>query len=66
MLGPFWIAGSMFKKQRNGVLVSRKEPQQRAHVQGLRKTFQGVFVAGQRVAIHEDIESRIFSLDHDI
>jgi hypothetical protein len=57
---------ALIQKQRQRIFIRGEEFKQRGHMQALCQALEGIFVAGQGMAVHKDVETGIFALDNDI
>jgi hypothetical protein len=63
---PIGIPGSLLQQQRHRIFIGGKVLEERAHIQPLCQPLQGVFVAGQSLPVHKDVELRIIPFDDDV
>src|ERR1039458_4193866 len=63
---PVWISGTLVEEERHGVLIGRKKLQQRTYPESLGKSFQGIFVPSQCVAVDKDVKTRVIPFHDDV
>lgn len=56
----------MFEKQGHGILIGGEKLEERLHLQAVGQALEGILVSGQGVAIDEDVEPGVLTLDHNV
>ena len=63
---PIGTGYSLLEQQCHGVLIGRKEFKERCDAKPLGEPFQGIFIAGQGLAVHENVVTGVIPFNNNV